>query len=87
MGYTSRRFGGLLTRCSLRQLLSFGVERQRHEHIPSLEQNPASIRVLQKCGFTLEGKLRNYRMVRGEPRDFIVFPWVPGHPAADTSRS
>lgn len=39
----------------------------------TMEANAPSIRLLEKCGFLLEGKLRNYRMVRGEPRDFVMF--------------
>jgi RimJ/RimL family protein N-acetyltransferase len=42
-----------------------------------LEPNVASIRVLQRCGFLLEGKLRNFRMVRGEPRDYLLYSLVP----------
>jgi len=38
-----------------------------------MEANVPSIRLLEKCGFLLEGKLRSYRMVRGEPRDFFIF--------------
>jgi RimJ/RimL family protein N-acetyltransferase len=43
----------------------------------TLEPNAASQRVLQKCGFALEGKLRNYRMVRGSPRDYLLYAIVP----------
>lgn len=42
-----------------------------------LEQNIASIRVLHKCGFDFEGRLRNFRKVRGEPRDFLLFAKLP----------
>ncbi len=44
----------------------------------TLDSNTASARVLQKCGFELEGKLRNFRMVRGTPRDFWLYS-VLGH--------
>ncbi len=43
----------------------------------TLEPNLASQRVLRKCGFELEGRLRNFRMVRGEPRDYLLFSKVP----------
>ncbi len=46
-----------------------------------LEPNKGSIRVLQKCGFALEGRLRNFRLVRGTPRDFLLFARVPAEPA------
>jgi len=39
----------------------------------TMETNVPSIRLLEKCGFGLEGKLRSYRLVRGEPRDFFMF--------------
>jgi len=42
-----------------------------------LERNVASIRVLQKCGFAFEGRLRNFRIVQGAPRDFMLFSRVP----------
>jgi ribosomal-protein-alanine N-acetyltransferase len=39
----------------------------------ALDTNLASTRVLNKCGFLLEGKMHNYRMVRGAPRDFWMY--------------
>ena len=42
-----------------------------------LQANVASIRVLEKGGFHREGQLRNFRMVRGEPRDFLLYATVP----------
>jgi len=41
-----------------------------------LDSNVASARVLSKCGFELEGKLRSYRMVRGAPRDYWLYARV-----------
>jgi [ribosomal protein S5]-alanine N-acetyltransferase len=38
-----------------------------------LQTNLASERVLHKCGFTYEGLLRGYRMVRGSPGDFKMY--------------
>jgi len=43
----------------------------------TLEPNLASQRVLLKAGFALEGKLRNFRMVRGVPHDYLLFSIVP----------
>lgn len=43
----------------------------------TLERHTASQRVLLKCGFEFEGKLRNLRMVRGEPRDYLLYSSVP----------
>jgi len=46
-----------------------------------LEPHVASQRVLQKCGFEFEGRMRNFRVVRGVPRDYLLFSIVPA--AAD----
>lgn len=43
----------------------------------ALVTNFPSVRLLEKCGFTREGTLRSYRMVRGEPRDFHIFSKLP----------
>lgn len=43
----------------------------------TLESNAASQRVLQKAGFTLEGRLRNFRIVRGEPHDYLLYAMIP----------
>lgn len=50
-----------------------------------LEPNLASRRVLQKCGFVQEGLLRNFRMVRGQPRDYLLFASVSGPALAGPS--
>jgi ribosomal-protein-alanine N-acetyltransferase len=41
------------------------------------EPNTASQAVLRKCGFSYEGKLRNFRIVRGRPCDYLLFATVP----------
>lgn len=46
-----------------------------------LDSNGASQRVLQKCGFTLEGRLRQLRHVRGRPRDHLLFSRLASDPA------
>ncbi|MBO9356245.1 GNAT family N-acetyltransferase [Bordetella petrii] len=43
-----------------------------------LDTNLASRRVLQRCGFRPEGLLANYRMVRGQPRDFWIYALTRG---------
>ncbi|WP_338621208.1 GNAT family protein [Paludibacterium sp. THUN1379] len=45
-----------------------------------LESNPASARVLQKCGFVLEGRLRHFRRVRGVPRDYLLYARLADSP-------
>lgn len=46
----------------------------------------ASQRVLQKCGFELEGRLRNFRMVRGVPQDYLLFARIPAVADATTGQ-
>lgn len=41
-----------------------------------LDNNINSRRVLEKCGFNLEGHLKKYRIVRGEARDYWMFSHV-----------
>ena len=43
----------------------------------TLEEHVASQRVLLKCGFEIEGKLRNFRVVRDEPRDYLLYACIP----------
>lgn len=38
--------------------------------------NVRSARVLQRCGFQYEGRLRAYRMVRGTPGDFDMYSLI-----------
>ena len=47
-----------------------GLNRVQAVVLPS---NGPSIVVLNRCGFTQEGLLRQYRIVRGEPRDFLLY--------------
>jgi RimJ/RimL family protein N-acetyltransferase len=42
----------------------------------ALDTNVASQRVLTKCGFLLEGTLRNFRIVRGEPRNYLLYATI-----------
>jgi ribosomal-protein-alanine N-acetyltransferase len=44
----------------------------------ALDSNIRTVRVLEKCGFQREGLLRNFRMVRGQPRDFWVYARIGG---------
>lgn len=45
-----------------------------------LPSNAPSISVLNRCGFTQEGVLRQYRMVRGEPKDFLLYSRLRSEP-------
>ncbi len=40
--------------------------------------NVASQRVAQRCGFTLEGRLRSHMPFKGERRDTLMFSLLPG---------
>jgi RimJ/RimL family protein N-acetyltransferase len=40
--------------------------------------NPASVRVAERAGFTPEGTLRNWYDLRGERRDAVMFSLLPG---------
>ncbi|WP_211443849.1 GNAT family N-acetyltransferase [Collimonas humicola] len=44
----------------------------------ALDSNIRTVRVLEKCSFQREGLLRNFRMVRGQPRDFWVYARIGG---------
>lgn len=41
-----------------------------------LESNGRSARVLKRCGFEKEGLLRQYRVVRGTPGNFLMYSHV-----------
>jgi RimJ/RimL family protein N-acetyltransferase len=43
----------------------------------SQEQNLGSLAVLRKSGFRFEGRLRNFRIVRGMPCDYLLFATIP----------
>jgi RimJ/RimL family protein N-acetyltransferase len=38
-----------------------------------MTSNHRSIRLLERCGFSREGTLRQYRIARGEPKDFHLY--------------
>ena len=49
---------------------SAGLNRIQAVVLPS---NTPSMRVLDRCGFTPEGRLRQYRIVHGKPEDFFLY--------------
>jgi len=69
---------GVATACC-RALVRWGFDARGYMRIQAtaLESNMASVRVLQKSGFQLEGKLRNFRCVRGTPADFWLYSTIP----------
>lgn len=72
---------GIATSCC-RAVTDWGFSQQGYVRVQAtaLESNSTSIRVLEKCVFLLEGKLRNFRIVRGEPRNFWLYSKVSGPP-------
>jgi ribosomal-protein-alanine N-acetyltransferase len=68
---------GIATACC-RALVDWGFGTRGYQRIQAtaVVSNVASVRVLQKCGFALEGKLRQYRVVRGVARDFWMYARV-----------
>ncbi len=66
-----------------RALLEWGFSTQGWLRIQAtaVDSNLASQAVLLRCGFVLEGRLRNFRLIRGEPREYLVFSRIPTDPA------
>jgi len=67
--------------CAAAVRWAFEYKRWVRVQATTLEEHLASQRVLLKCGFKLEGKLHNFRIVRGQPRDFLLYASIP-HPEA-----
>jgi len=65
---------GIITSCC-RSLVRWALSDGKYVRIAAtaLDTNLASARILQKCGFELEGKLRNLKIIRGQPRDFWLY--------------
>jgi RimJ/RimL family protein N-acetyltransferase len=70
---------GIAASCC-RAALVWGFSERQFVRIQAtaLDTNTRSSKLLEKCGFVFEGKLRNYRIVRGSPRDFNLYATVPG---------
>jgi len=74
-GYVSEAVNAL-ARFAFRTLEAERVE------IHCSHRNARSQRVAERCGFTLEGRLRNHgRETTGELRDMMVYALIPGDPA------
>ncbi len=61
-------------------LTAWGFEDQGFTRIQATVQlpNEVSARVLARCGYELEGRVRNFRLVRGEPCDYLMWSRLPG---------
>ncbi len=65
---------GLATRlCATVAAWSFATLNLHRLQATVLVGNEPSVRVLARCGFRHEGRLRGFRMVRGQPGDFDIF--------------
>jgi RimJ/RimL family protein N-acetyltransferase len=72
---------GIVTR-SVQAVLEWGFSDARLNRVQAvvLPSNRSSIAVLDRCGFTKEGVLRQYRVVRGEPQDFLLYSRLRSQP-------
>jgi len=69
---------GIASAC-VKAVIAWAVAQHAYVRIQAtvLDSNGASARVLEKCGFQYEGTLRRYRFVRGVPRDYAMYAWLP----------
>jgi RimJ/RimL family protein N-acetyltransferase len=77
---------GIATDCC-RAAVRWGFSERKWVRVQGTTQQGhlASQAVLLKAGFALEGKLRNFRMVRGAPCDYLMYAVIPDMLAADAS--
>lgn len=81
LGYTFHRghWGKGYATEAVSQLLEIGFDTLLLERISASchPDNIGSIRVLEKSGFTLEGRLRSHRLARGARRDSLLYSILP----------
>lgn len=72
-------WGKGLATAACKAVTAWGLHEQGYVRVQAtcLDSNEASLKVLLRCGYVLEGKLRSFRLVRGEPRDFWVYSQLP----------
>jgi RimJ/RimL family protein N-acetyltransferase len=65
---------GLMTE-AVRAVVRWGFHEVQINRIQAtvMAGNLASMRILEKCGFQSEGLLRQYKICRGQPKDFWMF--------------
>lgn len=82
LGYTFHRdfWGKGYASEAVAMLLSFGFTTLGLERITATchPENQGSIRVLEKNGFSREGRLRAHRLVRGQRRDSLLYSILRG---------
>lgn len=64
--------------CSAAMAWGFAARGWHRIQATTLLSNLASQRVLAKCGFQREGLVRNFRIVRGQPANYLMFSLIPG---------
>jgi [ribosomal protein S5]-alanine N-acetyltransferase len=77
LGYelTPQYWGQGVMRRAVVAMLSWGFSELglNRVHAFVMTSNDRSIRLLERCGFSREGTLRQYRIARGEPKDFHLY--------------
>lgn len=82
LGYTFHRdyWGEGYATEAVGLLLDFGFSSLGFERITATchPENQGSMRVLEKSGFAVEGRLRSHRLVRGQRRDSLLYSILRG---------
>ncbi len=77
-GHQSKGYGQQAVRLMLRHAFrDLGLHRV---YLTVLDDNPRAIRVYEKCGFVIEGRLRQHAYKRGQFRDLILMGICAGDP-------
>lgn len=76
--YQSKGYGQQALRLMLRHAFTdLGLHRV---YLTVLDDNPRAIRAYEKCGFVIEGRLRQHAYKRGQFRDLILMGICAGDP-------
>jgi len=79
--YQSKGYGQQAMRLMLRHAFQdLGLHRV---YLMVCDDNPRAIRVYEKCGFVIEGRLRQHAYKRGQFRDLIFMGICAGDPGCD----
>jgi [ribosomal protein S5]-alanine N-acetyltransferase len=78
---------GVATR-ALRLLCAYAFDRLDAQRIEAWidPENPASLRVAERLGFTREGLLRSFMPINGVRRDLLMYSLLPGDLTTDHER-
>lgn len=73
-------WGRGIARAACRGVVQWGFDTRGWVRVQGtvLLPNIGSQRVLERCGFQREGRLRHYRIVRGQPADYWMYAVLPG---------